>query len=143
MTDKEARLWSAFDVREVHQILDDLVVRDRRKKDADHESEAARGSPLLFEVIRVDLDEPLPLIWQVGFEEDRLDGALRHADAAVNALIRVDVVHRVVVRRVDAVHRADLDAGRILHTNAGLGNDIGHRVVPPSDHDHRHPLGSC
>src|SRR5947208_168018 len=88
---------------------------------------------LLLEVVRVDLDEALPFVRQVRLEEDRLDGALRRADAAVDALVRIDEVHVVVIGGVDAIHGADLDTGRILHTDAWLSNNIGHRVFPPSD----------
>src|SRR5581483_3643810 len=57
----------------------------------------------------VDADERLPLLWQRVLGEDRLDGALRLAGAAVDALLRVD--HEDARRLVDAVDRADVDAG--------------------------------
>src|SRR5678809_1173932 len=51
-------------------------------------------------------------------------GVQRLARAAVDALIRVDVEHRLAL--VDAVHGADLDAGLVLHVDAGLSDDIRH-----------------
>ena len=64
--------------------------------------------------------------------EAGVDRAGLDAGVAVDALVGVDVEHldAVVVglvgRRVDAVHRTDLDARVVLGADAGLGDDVGH-----------------
>ena len=73
----------------------------------------------------VDLHEGLPLLGQRVLGEDRLDGALRLAGAAVDALLRVDHEHPRGL--VDAVDRADVDARAILDVDAGLRDHVGHR----------------
>ena len=77
----------------------------------------------------VDLDERLPLVGQRVLGEDRLDRALRLAGAAVDALLGVD--HQHPAHLVDAVHRADVDAGLVLQVDAGLGDDVRHETRPP------------
>ena len=72
----------------------------------------------------VDLDERLPLVGQRVLREDRLDGALRLAGAAVDALLGVDHEHPAGL--VDAVHGADVDAGLVFDVDAGLGDDVRH-----------------
>ena len=72
----------------------------------------------------VDLDERLPLVGERVLREDRLDRALRLARAAVDALLRVD--HEDPVGLVDAVDRADVDAGAVFDVDAGLGDDVRH-----------------
>src|SRR3954471_17123965 len=92
-------------------------------------SAALRG---LLEVVRVDLDELVPLVGDLVLREAGVDRARLDAGVAVDALLRIDVEHldRVVVglvrRRVDAVDRADLDAGVVLGADAGLGDDVRH-----------------
>jgi hypothetical protein len=54
-------------------------------------------------------------------------GAFGLADAAVDALVRVDDQH--VLADVEAVHRTDLDAVHVLALDAVLGDDVGH--LPP------------
>src|SRR5262249_5643811 len=75
----------------------------------------------------VDLHERLPLLRQRVLGEDRLDRALRLAGAAVDALLRVDDEHPVEL--VDAVDRADVDAGAVFDVDTGLGDDVGHRTT--------------
>src|SRR6266545_915664 len=62
------------------------------------------------EELPVQLDEVLPLLRGLVLDEDRLHRADGLAGPAV-----------------DAVHRADLDAGLVLHVDARLGDDIRHR----------------
>src|SRR5262245_62241873 len=68
---------------------------------------------------------------------DGRDRARRHAGAAIDALIRMDVQHRrlrelgLVLARVDAVHRADVDAGGVLRFNARVGDDERHARESP------------
>src|SRR4051794_1143025 len=79
------------------------------------------------EVLVVLGDERLPLVGDLLQGVDRLDRAGVDAEAAVDALLGVDVEHLpVLVLAVDAVDRADVDAGRILHSDAGFGDDVGH-----------------
>src|SRR4029077_16393719 len=73
---------------------------------------AARGAEVLEE-LHVGLVEVLPLLRCVVLVEDRLDRADRLAGAAVDALVRVDVERALAL--VDAVDRALLDAGLVLH----------------------------
>src|SRR5215207_6407755 len=48
------------------------------------------------------------------------------ADAAIDALVRVDDEH--VLAFIEAIDRADLDAIHVLAADAGFGNDVGHGV---------------
>src|SRR4051812_20048971 len=83
-------------------------------------------------VLGVDLREALPLVGQLVLGEARVHGARLDARVAVDALLRVDVelldavVVGLVRRRVDAVHRAHLDAGVVLGADAGLRDHVGH-----------------
>src|SRR5207249_1352852 len=85
-----------------------------------------------------------PLLGQIVQRENRGDWADGYARAAINALHGVNVKLRdflecwpaVVVGRVllgvDAIYGAGIDAGGVLHPNAGLGNDIRHKPPPSS-----------
>src|SRR5215212_7143826 len=84
------------------------------------------NSLAIFEEFRVDQRERRPLLGQVVFEEDGLNWADFGTNAAVDALVRVDEVLIGVVRRMDAVDRADLDAAIVLDANAWLGDHIRH-----------------
>src|SRR5215472_8026192 len=90
---------------------------------------AARGAELVEEpcVLGGELG---PLLGDVVFVEDRLDGADRLAGAAVDALVGVDVEHPLAF--VDAVDRAFLDAALVLDVDARLGDHIRHWRLPPS-----------
>ena len=70
----------------------------------------------------VDLDEGLPFVGERVLGEDRLDGALRFARPAVDALLRID--DQDPIGLVDAVDRADVDARRVLDPDAWLGDDV-------------------
>jgi len=84
----------------------------------------------LFEVISVDGDILLPLVGQFIFWEDGIHRTLRFASAAVNALVGVNEKLSFALIRgfvgMDAVNRADINAGAILNINAGFGNYVGH-----------------
>src|SRR3954468_16133073 len=94
------------------------------------------GLPALLvrEVLRVLLREGGPLVGQLILGEAGVDRACLDAGVAVDALLRVDVelldvvVVGLVWSWVDAVHRADLDAGVVLLPDARLGDDVGHVV---------------
>src|SRR3982074_1079837 len=62
----------------------------------------------VFEIVSVDLDEIAPLLWNLVRGKDRVDGTRVHARAAVDALVRVDVIHLCRIVGVDAVHRTNL-----------------------------------
>src|SRR5260370_754364 len=64
----------------------------------------------VFEIVGVDLDEIAPLLRDLVLGKDRVDGTGVDARAAVDALVRVDVVHRRAVVVVDPVHRTSLHA---------------------------------
>jgi hypothetical protein len=87
---------------------------------------AATG--LFIEVVGVELDEALPLFRHFVFHEDRVHRALRLTQAAVDTLGRIDEELVVVVGSMDAVHRADRDAGLVFHADTRLGNHVGHLV---------------
>src|SRR5712691_10041547 len=80
---------------------------------------------VIQEELLVQLDEVLPLLRGLVLGEDRLHRADGLADPAVDAFVGVDIEHLRAF--VDAVHRADLDAGLVLHVDARLGDDIRHR----------------
>src|SRR5690606_27894657 len=78
--------------------------------------------PASAEVGAVLLDVVRPLGRDIGVREDRSDGALGLAGAAVDALVRMDVV--LVLALIDAVDGTDLDAARVLRPDARLGDHI-------------------
>src|SRR5712691_4547893 len=80
---------------------------------------------VIQEELLVQLDEVLPLLRGLVLGEDRLHRADGLAGPAVDAFVGVDIEHLRAF--VDAVHRADLDAGLVLHVDARLGDDIRHR----------------
>src|SRR5690606_27789070 len=85
-----------------------------------------------FVIVGVALDVAGPFLGDVVFGEDGLDGAFAHAQAAVDAGVRVDVEHLgrgeggFVLGGMDAVNRAYAGAGRVLGSNARLGDDVRH-----------------
>jgi hypothetical protein len=74
----------------------------------------------------VNADEGLPLPGQRILGKDGFDRTLGFAGRAVDALFRVD--DEDPVRFVDAVDRADVQAGEILNVDAGVGDDECHAV---------------
>jgi hypothetical protein len=97
-----------------------------------------------LDVACVDLRKVLPLLGQVVLRENGGHRADRHTGAAVDALDGIDVELRdfieagtaIIVGRallgVDAIYGAGIDAGGVLHPDAGLGNDVRHRPPPSS-----------
>src|SRR5262249_34211991 len=87
---------------------------------------------------RVGLDEIL-LIRGRGVDAlvDSGDRARRHTRATIDALFRMDVEHRrlrefrLVLARVDAIHRADVHAGGVLGFDARVGDDERHARESP------------
>ncbi len=95
-----------------------------------------------LDVACVDLRKMLPLFRQVIQRENRGHRADRHTGATVDALDGINVELRdfveagtaIIVGRallgVDAIYGAGIDAGGVLHPDAGLGNDVRHRPPP-------------
>ena len=82
--------------------------------------------------IRPDLGElgidlqPLAVWIILGIGLDRLNRAFRLANAAIDALIRVNDEH--VLAFIEAVDRANLHTVHVFTLNAGVDDDIGHRA---------------
>src|SRR5262245_44238350 len=74
--------------------------------------------------VGVELHEPGPPRGHIVFLIDRFYRALRDTRPAVDAVLRVDVELRLVA--VEALHRADDDAVRVLAVDARFGHDVGH-----------------
>jgi hypothetical protein len=89
-------------------------------------------SALVLEVVQVDLDVLVPLRRHVFLLEDGLDGALVDAEGAVDSGVGVDVELvdgaevGLVLGGMDAVDGANGDAGGVLGSDAGLGDDVWH-----------------
>ena len=95
----------------------------------------AIGTPLLPIVIGVDLDEMLPLFWDIIFTEDRFHRTGGLTRATVNTLVRIDVEHfstlelRLVFPRMDAINRTDIHTSRVFGSNTGFADDIRRHIV--------------
>src|SRR5712692_3575641 len=96
-------------------------------------------------VILVDLDVRVPLLWQIGLCEDCRHWTNGHTGTAVNALGGIDIQlrHFVVgwaaivissaLRRMDTIHRAHVHTSGVLGSNARFSDDICHRAfLPPT-----------
>src|SRR4029453_16880918 len=97
-------------------------------------------TPLLLIILRILRREVLPFVGHLVEGENRFHGARRHARAAIDALIRVDeelfgrLECRLVLPRMDAVHRANVDARRVLDADAGFRDHVGHScLLDPRD----------
>src|SRR3989442_11338485 len=80
------------------------------------------------EELLVQRDEVFPLLRRLVLDEDRLHRAHGLAGPAVDTLVGVD--EELVRPLVDAVHRADLDAGLVLDVDARLGDHVRHGNLP-------------
>src|SRR5260370_9435261 len=80
----------------------------------------------VFEIVGVDLDEIAPLLRDLVLGKHRVDGTGVDSRATVDALVRVDVVHRRGVVALDAVHWRHLDGGHVLDSGAGLHVAVRH-----------------
>jgi hypothetical protein len=69
-----------------------------------------------------------PFRGHVGVREDGRDRTLGLAGAAVDALVRVDVI--LVLAFIDAVHRTHLDAACVLGADARFSDHIWHIRKP-------------
>ena len=70
-----------------------------------------------------------PLRRHVGFRKDRLHRALRHARLAVDAVLRIDVQHHIVL--IEALDRADGHAIGVLAIVTRFANSMRHFLFPP------------
>ena len=77
----------------------------------------------------VDRAELGPLLGQIVLEKDRLDRTDFGTHATVDALIRVDEELLGVIRRVNAVDGANLDATLVLDANTRLGDYVRHDAL--------------
>ena len=59
---------------------------------------------------------------------DRRHRAHGLAQPAVDALVRLDVERAPAL--IDAVDRAGIETGLVLHVDAGIGDDVGHFSLP-------------
>src|SRR5262245_8852185 len=90
---------------------------------------------LLLIEIGIGLDVGLPLFRDFVERVNRFYRAGRHARAAIDAFIRMDVQHLgrlecgFVFARVDAIHRAHVHTRAVLGANAGLGYHVRHSVL--------------
>jgi hypothetical protein len=88
-------------------------------------------------VIGVDLDEMLPLFWDIIFTENRFHRTGWLTRATVNTLVRIDVEHfstlelRLVFPRMDAINRTDIHTSRVFvfGSNTGFADDIRRHIV--------------
>jgi len=74
----------------------------------------------------------LPLLGEIVFGEDRLDGAGWLARATVDALVRMDIQQfrvleiRFIFARMDAVYRTNVHTSGVLGPYAGFSDNVRH-----------------
>src|SRR4029450_9832385 len=89
----------------------------------------ARLDPgVVDEELLVERDEVCGLFGRLALGEDRRRRAHRLAGPAVDTLVGVD--EELVRPLIDAVHRADLDAGLVLDVDARLDDHVRHGDLP-------------
>src|ERR1700692_470180 len=95
----------------------------------------ARRQLLSPEVFRIPLGIFLPLFRQVVQREDGRDWTHGNASATVDAFHGINVEHLFrpelvgVFLGMNAIHRTGIDTGGVFGPNAGLGNDVGHKIL--------------
>src|SRR5438270_4597493 len=96
---------------------------------------AVRELCLLRIPIGVDRREVLPFFRQIVERKNRRHRANGHTCSTVDALHRIDVklglgfIPRLVLTRMDAIHRAHIHAGGVFRSDAGLSNHVGHLAL--------------
>jgi hypothetical protein len=89
---------------------------------------------ILLEMVAINPDIILPFFGQFFFGKYGCHGTNGLACAAINTLIRIYVeLHRICISLlilpwVNAIYRANINAGGVLNIDAGFGNYIGHRI---------------
>src|SRR5437899_10930232 len=78
--------------------------------------------------LAVFLGEALPLVWHGALVENGIHGALRLAGAALDAFVRVDVVH--LLRFVDARDGAHVHTTGVLGADTVFDDHVGHGIAP-------------
>src|SRR6266581_6877328 len=96
-------------------------------------------------VVLVGFDIRLPLLREIIQRENCRHRTDRNTGPAVNALSGIDIQLRhfierraaivigAVFRRMDTIHWAHIYTGGILGSDAGFGDDVGHRSPPCMD----------
>src|SRR6266446_131682 len=97
------------------------------------------------DVILVGLDVRVPLLRQIIHYENGCHWTDRYTGAAINALSRVDIQLKHLIKRrpaivigaalcrMDTIHRAHVHTGSIFGPDTGFGDDVGHGSPPCVD----------
>ena len=93
--------------------------------------EAESGLFLSLEVVGVDLGIFLPLLRNFILRKNRVHRTYRNTAIAVDAVLRINVEHIVLVGAMNAVHGAYVDAGFVLDADTGLRDYVGHTWILP------------
>ncbi len=80
----------------------------------------------LLEVLPVFADVLPPLGRHREFIKDGIHRAYGLAVRAVDARLRIDVIHFVIIGGDDAIYRANFETTRVFYANARLGDYIRH-----------------
>src|SRR6185437_3097613 len=83
------------------------------------------------EVLGVDAREVAPFSGYRALLEDRVYRARWLAGAAINALVRVNIILLVFLTSMDTIHGTNIHAGCVLHADAGLADHVGHTPMIP------------
>src|SRR5262249_13497853 len=89
-------------------------------------------SAVLKKIVRIRSDVAGPPGRRLVERENRLDRARRHARAAIDALVRVNIKHLrrgvlwLVFPGMNTIDRTDVDARRVLGADARFADDVGH-----------------
>ena len=89
------------------------------------------GSPFRI-VIRIHPFKSVPSIWKIAFSTDRVDRTGWGACSAIDTLDWIDKEHRdsvkiwLILSRMDALNRADINACGIFYSDARFCNDVCH-----------------
>jgi len=90
------------------------------------------GESALFEKVGVNFDVLFPLLRSCGLFKNSSNGTGRLTGPAIYTLIRIDVKlfsglkAFLILGRMNAINRADIDARGIFDANTRLSNYIGH-----------------
>lgn len=84
---------------------------------------------LLFEELRIEINVIFPFVGDIGIGINGLDRTGREAGTAIDACLRIDIILIRFDGGVDTIDRTDVDARRVLRSNARFGNHIAHDAV--------------